>query len=71
MNRIKTTSIDKKEKFYGIKERAELLNVSVSTINGASVKKIHASRFGGRIFCAHDELKSSQQQCLDGINIAK
>ena len=71
MNRIKMISTDKKEKFYSIKEKAELLNVSVSTISSASVKKIHASHFGSRIFCAHYEHKSSQQQCLNGFNIAK
>ncbi len=61
-----------KVKFYNIKETAQLLNVSVPTINRwIKANKISNSRFGNSICIAEVEIMHLQQQCMQGVNIIK
>lgn len=72
MTEITMLETGEKVKFYSLKETADLLNVSVPTINRwAKANKINNSRFGNSICFAEAEIMRLQQQCVRGINIAR
>ena len=72
MTEITLLETGEKVKFYSLKETASLLNVSVPTINRwIRANKVNNSRFGSGIYIAEVEIMRLQQQCLQGVNIAK
>ena len=72
MREITILEIDEKVKFYNIKETANLLNVSVATINRwLKANKINCTRFGKSVCFAEEEIVRLQQLCLRGFNILK
>lgn len=72
MTEITMLETGEKVKFYNLKETAKMLNVSVPTINRwTKTNKINASRFGNGIYFAEVEIVRLQQQCVQGINIAR
>lgn len=70
MTEITILEMDEKVKFYSVKETADLLNVSVPTINRwIKANQISISRFGKAVYIAETEIINLQQQCVQGINI--